>query len=134
MQRRKTAIPGDKSFRNSCSYNDLQSEILPGGFRDQSPTNYNHRVCSFQSASDGVAAMRTHLLDRSDARGTTTMAPETPGRMGRMVDAAHFGDLLISHRRMERLVYPEHRLRGLRDLETGEVFLIDERRLFDARH
>ena len=73
--------------------------------------------------------MRTTLLDRSDARGTTKMATETPGRM---VDAAHYRDLLISHRRMERLIYPEHRLRGLRDLETGEVFLIDERRLFDA--
>jgi hypothetical protein len=73
--------------------------------------------------------MRT-LPNRSDARGTATMTPETPGRL---VDSALFGDLLISHRRMERLVYPEHHLRGLRDLDTGEVFLIEERRLFDAR-
>jgi hypothetical protein len=58
------------------------------------------------------------------------MMPEAPGRL---VDSAFYGDLLISHRRMERLVYPERRLRGLRDLDTGEVFLIEERRLFDGR-
>jgi len=52
---------------------------------------------------------------------------------GRLVDPAFYGDLLISHRRMERIVYPERLLRGLRDLDTGEVFLIEERRLFDAR-
>lgn len=74
--------------------------------------------------------MRTPLLDRSDARGTTTMAPESPGHM---VDAAHYRELLISHRRMERLVYLDLRLRGLRDLDSGEVFLIDERRVFDTR-
>ena len=74
--------------------------------------------------------MRISLLDRSDARGNR---PMTPNLSGRMIDAAHYRDLLISHRRMERLVDPEHRLRGLRDLDTGEVFLIDERRLFDVR-
>jgi hypothetical protein len=73
--------------------------------------------------------MRT-LLERSDARGSASMTPEA---LGRLVDPAFYGDLLISHRRMERLVYPEHHLRGLRDLDTGEVFLIEERRLFDAR-
>ena len=34
---------------------------------------------------------------------------------------------------MERLAYPDRLLRGLRDLDTGEVFLIEERRLFDVR-
>jgi hypothetical protein len=74
--------------------------------------------------------MRTSLLERSETREPATMTAEAPGRL---VDADFYGDLLISHRRMERLVYPEHRLRGLRDLDSGEVFLIEERRLFDAR-
>jgi hypothetical protein len=49
-----------------------------------------------------------------------------------MVSAGEFQDLLVSHRRMVRLDRRNDRLRGLRDLDTGEVFLIDERRLFDS--
>lgn len=75
--------------------------------------------------------MRTSQLTRFSPSTPATMIAETPGRL---VDPAFYGNLLISHRRMERLVYPERRLRGLRDLDTGEVFLIEERRLFDARH
>ena len=73
--------------------------------------------------------MRTSFLERSDAL-VSTMSPEAPGQL---VDPSLYRDLLISHRRMERLAIPERRLRGLRDLDTGEVFLIEERRLFDAR-
>jgi hypothetical protein len=74
--------------------------------------------------------MRNSLLVRAEATAARPMTPKIPGQM---IDAAHYRDLLISHRRMERLAVPEQRLRGLRDLDTGEVFLIDERRLFDSR-
>ena len=75
--------------------------------------------------------MRTSLLERSDAR---QQAFDTASHSaGHFVEPARYRDLLISHRRMERLAYPERHLRGLRDLDTGEVFLVEERRLFDAR-
>ena len=74
--------------------------------------------------------MRNSLLDRLDAPHPAPMTHETAGQL---VDPSLYRDLLISHRRMERLAYPERLLRGLRDLDTGEVFLIEERRLFDAR-
>ncbi len=74
--------------------------------------------------------MRTSLLERSDAHACAAMSLEAPGQL---VDPSLYRDLLISHRRMERLAIPERHLRGLRDLDTGEVFLIEERRLFDVR-
>ena len=40
---------------------------------------------------------------------------------------------MVSHRRMVREDKGESLVRGLRDLDTGEIFLIDERRLFDAK-
>jgi hypothetical protein len=52
---------------------------------------------------------------------------------GRLVNAAEFQQLIVSNRRMERFVSGQVRLRGLRDLDTGEVFLTDERRLFESR-
>ena len=51
---------------------------------------------------------------------------------GRVVDATEFRRLLISHRRMIRVDRRAEQIRGLKDLDTGEVFLIDERRLIDA--
>lgn len=51
----------------------------------------------------------------------------------RVVDAAHFRQLLVSHRRMVRVDRRDEALRGLQDLDTGEVFLTDERRLFPPR-
>lgn len=56
-----------------------------------------------------------------------------PFAQGRLVDAAEFRRLLVSHRRMVRADRRDEHLRGLQDIETGEVFLIDERRLLDAR-
>jgi hypothetical protein len=76
--------------------------------------------------------MRTSLLERSDASSLPFDIPSDT--KGHFVEPAHYRDLLISHRRMERLSCPERHLRGLRDLDTGEVFLIEERRLFGARH
>ena len=73
--------------------------------------------------------MRTSLLERPDARLAANMSPDAPGQI---VDPSLYRDLLVSHRRMERLAIPDRHLRGLRDLDTGEVFLIEERRLFDA--
>lgn len=51
---------------------------------------------------------------------------------GRIVTAVEFRKLLISHRRMIRADRHTDRLRGLKDLDTGELFLTDERRLLEA--
>jgi hypothetical protein len=51
----------------------------------------------------------------------------------RIINAAEFRDLLVSHRRMVRLDRRAEKLRGLQDLDTGEVFFTDERRLFEVR-
>ena len=57
-----------------------------------------------------------------------------PGMLDeQMITPAEFRQLLVSHRRMVRADRRAEKLRGLQDLDTGEVFLIDERRLFDAR-
>jgi len=57
-----------------------------------------------------------------------------PGMLDeRMITPSEFRQLLVSHRRMVRADRRADKLRGLQDLDTGEVFLIDERRLFDAR-
>jgi hypothetical protein len=50
----------------------------------------------------------------------------------RLIPAAEFRRLLVSHRRMVRVDRRDQRLRGLQDLDTGEVFLTDERRLLEA--
>jgi hypothetical protein len=51
---------------------------------------------------------------------------------GRVINAAEFRQLLVSHRRMVRVDRRAEKLRGLQDLDTGEVFLTDERRLFEG--
>jgi hypothetical protein len=73
------------------------------------------------------AAMLSETLP---ANPLEIMSDSTPGRV---VNATEFRELLVSHRRMVRFDRRQERVRGLRDLDTGEVFLIDERRLFDAR-
>jgi len=50
----------------------------------------------------------------------------------RLVNAVEFRNLLVSHRRMVRFDVRSERLRGLRDLDTGEIFVTDERRLLHA--
>lgn len=65
-----------------------------------------------------------------NCEGIATMTEEIPGRL---VNATEFQRLMVSHRRMERVPCPELKMRGLRDLDTGEVFLTDERRLLLAR-
>jgi hypothetical protein len=53
--------------------------------------------------------------------------------LSQTIDASAFRALLVSHRRMVRADRKADKMRGLRDLDTGEVFLTDERRLFDFR-
>ncbi len=45
------------------------------------------------------------------------------------VRPAEFRALAVSHRRMVRADDAHAQVRGLRDLETGELFLVDERAL-----
>ena len=52
---------------------------------------------------------------------------------GRLVSPAEFHNLLVSHRRLVRADQRTDRLKGLQDLDTGELFLIEERRLMDGR-
>jgi hypothetical protein len=52
---------------------------------------------------------------------------------GTLVSPGEFHNLIVSHRRMVRADQRVNRLRGLQDLDTGEVFLIEERRLLDGR-
>lgn len=51
----------------------------------------------------------------------------------RYIDPAEFRRLMVSHRRMERA--PDFRAgyRALRDLDSGELFLVDERRLLESK-
>lgn len=63
---------------------------------------------------------------------TPDTQPANPTQ-GRLVGAAEFRALMVSHRRMERADRRDQFLRGLRDLDTGELFLIDERRLLGPR-
>ena len=66
-----------------------------------------------------------------DARFDTPDLMLAPARR-HVISAAEFRVLLVSHRRMVRFDVRSERLRGLRDLDTGEIFLTDERRLIHA--
>lgn len=59
------------------------------------------------------------------------LSPRSAKAEGQVIDALLFRRLLVSHRRLERADRRTDQLRGLRDLDTGELFLTDERRLFD---
>jgi hypothetical protein len=63
--------------------------------------------------------------------GSHRFDPPSSMSASQVITASEYRELLVSHRRMERIVVPEERLRGLRDLDTGEIFVTDERRLFD---
>lgn len=53
--------------------------------------------------------------------------------IARYVDATEFRRLIVSNRRMERADKFAPKMRGLRDLETGELFLTDERWLIEGK-
>jgi hypothetical protein len=54
------------------------------------------------------------------------------GGVPRVVSAAEFRQLLVSHRKLVRVDRRADRMRGLRDEDTGELFFTDEHRLLDA--
>jgi len=72
--------------------------------------------------------MDASMLHHSQAATVETL----PMLAGRLISPAEFRKLLVSHRRMVRVDPRADRLKGLRDLDTGEVFLTDEQRLMDA--
>lgn len=74
-------------------------------------------------------------MDAFASHGTSDLRPlisVADIRCGRMINAVEFRKLLVSHRRMVRADRRPDRLRGLQDLDTGELFLTDERRLLEA--
>jgi hypothetical protein len=77
--------------------------------------------------------MTPSLSDYRSFSGPVESAAMNQELPGRLVNATEFEKLMVSHRRMERVSCPELKMRGLRDLDTGEVFLTDERRLLLAR-
>jgi hypothetical protein len=79
-------------------------------------------------------SMNTARFDDAELKPSRNL--EASGaRVGneRFVNAREFRALMVSHRRMVRENKTQERVRGLRDLDTGEVFLIDERRLYEAK-
>jgi hypothetical protein len=74
-----------------------------------------------------MSPIRLDEVDFRPSRGSLLGSSE------RFVDAREFHALMVSHRRMVRQDKGDNLLRGLRDLDSGEVFLIDERRLFEAK-
>jgi hypothetical protein len=68
------------------------------------------------------------LKDSRGSRLRRARADET----SQLIPAAKFRELLVSHRRMIRADRKEDRLRGLQDLDTGELFLTDEQRLLES--
>jgi|GEM_PF-5620056 len=63
---------------------------------------------------------------------SSDLSSNIPQTATRYVDAAEFRRLIVSTRRMERADKMAPKMRGLRDLETGELFLTEERWLIDG--
>ena len=72
-------------------------------------------------------AIRLDEAELCSSRGSRGVTAE------RYVDAKEFQALIVSHRRMVREDMGGLLVRGLRDLDTGELFLVDERRLFEVK-
>ena len=63
---------------------------------------------------------------------TTTASSENPSRDHEIaVDLSEFRRLIVSHRRLVRADQPGRR--RLRDVETGHIYWLDERRILAAR-
>ncbi len=77
---------------------------------------------------DAAMVLDAQQSQRGEANQTLAHAKLAPSRL---IPPAEFRKLLISHRRMVRADRQTERLRGLQDLDTGEVFLTDERRLLE---
>jgi hypothetical protein len=65
---------------------------------------------------------------------TNTAETSAERRLDRrlLIDAAEFKKLAVSHRRLVREDDVSSQVRGLRDIDTGELFIVDEKRLFTA--
>jgi hypothetical protein len=74
--------------------------------------------------------MDAAMLQNSPRSGMGGVMSEIAGRV---ISATEFRELLVSHRQMVRADRRADRLRGLQDVETGEIFLTDERRLLEGR-
>jgi hypothetical protein len=111
--------------------NGLWLRARPGGYRDLADRGYNPAYegssCYRRKDPNMDAAI---LQQRPLSRSGSAMADVSDSRL---VTADEFRDLLVSHRRMIRFDRRAEKLRGLQDLDTGEVFFTDERRLFDVR-
>ena len=71
------------------------------------------------------------LVDAEVAAAGGVTPPVTVAELavGKRVDVAEFRRLAVSHRRMVRVDEPKSGLRGLRDIETGEIFFTEAHRL-----
>jgi hypothetical protein len=114
MRCRKTTY--ERPFRGGTSGQMARSRTI-GAYEDLSGDRREERNMD--------AAV---LQDSQGYRGVVS-----PLLAGQVVSAAEFRDLLVSHRRMVRVDRRTDRLRGLQDLDTGEVFLTDERRLLEGQ-
>ena len=72
--------------------------------------------------------MTSGLMD-----GKAETASVSTDEVIRYIDPAQFRVLMVSHRRMERAPDIRAGYRALRDLDTGELFLVDERRLIGSQ-
>jgi hypothetical protein len=73
--------------------------------------------------------MNAALMDSREDRSSGAVTEEVI----RYIDPTEFRALMVSHRRMERAHDIRAGYRALRDLDTGELFLVDERRLVESR-
>ena len=62
----------------------------------------------------------------SAASGIASLHSATPPAAFQVVEPAEFSMLMVSHRRMVRADRAADRVKGLRDLDTGEVFFVEE--------
>lgn len=77
--------------------------------------------------------MSSTLQSQGPAPVTDLLSHDSSALPAHYVDAAEFRRLIVSNRRMERADKSVPKMRGLRDLETGELFLTDERWLMDGK-
>jgi hypothetical protein len=73
--------------------------------------------------------MNAALMDSREDRTSGAVTEDVI----RYIDPAEFRSLMVSHRRMERAKDIRAGYRALRDLDTGELFLVDERRLVESK-
>jgi hypothetical protein len=73
--------------------------------------------------------MNAALMDSRDDRAAGAVTEDVI----RYIDPAEFRTLMVSHRRMERVSDIRPGFRALRDLDSGELFLVDERRLVESK-